>query len=78
MKRKRIISIILVLVLLITVSEQFSIGVARAAETTSISYCSHVQTYGWEENWKTNGRISGTSGKKKDWKEYAYEYLVKI
>lgn len=65
MKRKRIISIILVLVLLITVSEQFSIGVARAAETTSISYCSHVQTYGWEENWKTNGRISGTSGKKK-------------
>ena len=26
---------------------------------------SHVQTYGWEKNWKKNGELSGTSGKSK-------------
>ena len=31
----------------------------------NIEYRSHVQTYGWEKDWKKNGQISGTVGQSK-------------
>ena len=31
----------------------------------NILYRTHVQTYGWENSWKKNGQISGTSGQAK-------------
>ncbi len=34
------------------------------APTINVSYRTHVQTYGWQE-WKSNGAMSGTSGKAK-------------
>lgn len=30
-----------------------------------VLYRSHVQTYGWEQDWKKNGELSGTSGQAK-------------
>ena len=35
------------------------------AEDISVLYSSHVQDYGWENNWKTNGEQSGTTGQNK-------------
>ena len=31
----------------------------------SINYKTHVQTFGWENNWRADGTMSGTSGKAK-------------
>ena len=31
----------------------------------AIEYQTHVQTYGWEKNWRKNGQNSGTQGKGK-------------
>ena len=31
----------------------------------NIEYRSHVQTYGWEKDWKKNGQVSGTVGQSK-------------
>lgn len=33
--------------------------------STSILYKTHVQDYGWETSWKSNGETSGTTGKSK-------------
>ena len=35
------------------------------AEDISVLYSSHVQDYGWENDWKTNGEQSGTTGQNK-------------
>lgn len=32
---------------------------------SAIQYRSHVQGYGWEKNWASNGALSGTTGKSK-------------
>ena len=34
-------------------------------ETPVVSYHTHVQTYGWEEDWKKDGAVSGTVGQAK-------------
>ncbi len=31
----------------------------------TVSYRTHIQTFGWEKDWKSNGTMSGTSGKSK-------------
>ena len=31
----------------------------------TVKYRTHVQTYGWEKSWKTNGALSGTTGQSK-------------
>ena len=33
--------------------------------TMSVSYRTHVQTFGWEKSWSKDGAMSGTSGKAK-------------
>lgn len=38
---------------------------APAGELPSVRYRTHVQTYGWEDIWKENGAMSGTSGQSK-------------
>ena len=40
-------------------------AVWKPAEQLSVKYCTHVQTYGWEGNWKQDGDISGTVGEAK-------------
>lgn len=32
---------------------------------SGIEYCSHIQDFGWEKEWKSNGETSGTTGKNK-------------
>ncbi len=33
--------------------------------TVGVTYHTHIQSYGWENPWKSNGEMSGTSGKAK-------------
>ena len=37
----------------------------ETAKNIAVEYQTHVQTYGWEEDWKTDGEMSGTSGESK-------------
>ncbi|MBQ9042618.1 MAG: hypothetical protein IJ111_07355 [Eggerthellaceae bacterium] len=41
-----------------------SVSLTTQAATPSVTYCTHVQTYGWQ-GWKSNGEMSGTSGQSK-------------
>ena len=38
---------------------------STTSEDGGIEYRSHVQTYGWEKNWKKTGELSGTTGQSK-------------
>lgn len=38
---------------------------STSSEDGGIEYRSHIQTYGWEKNWKKNGELSGTTGESK-------------
>lgn len=39
-------------------------GFPALAASPGVVYCTHVQTYGWQE-WKENGQLSGTTGESK-------------
>ena len=38
---------------------------STSSEDGGIEYKSHIQTYGWEKNWKKTGELSGTTGESK-------------
>ena len=38
---------------------------STSSEDGGIEYRSHIQTYGWEKNWKKTGELSGTTGESK-------------
>lgn len=55
---------------ILTASMFFSPNVFAAPEMTTaatygVQYKTHVQDYGWETDWKTDGELSGTIGKSK-------------
>ena len=37
----------------------------QGADDLGVRYMTHVQTYGWETEWRQNGQMSGTSGESK-------------
>ncbi|MCF0143314.1 MAG: hypothetical protein HUJ75_08050, partial [Parasporobacterium sp.] len=43
--------------------EGIEIKVNDASLTGDIEYCTHIQSIGWENDWKKNGEMSGTSGR---------------
>ena len=45
--------------------EGIKINLADTSVSGDICYRSHVQTYGWENDWAKNGELSGTTGKAK-------------
>ena len=45
--------------------EEESLVNASSDKVPSVLYRTHVQTYGWETDWKTNGVMSGTQGQAK-------------
>ena len=45
--------------------EGINIKLSNAAYAGGIQYRTHVQTYGWEKEWKKDGAMSGTSGEAK-------------
>ncbi|OXS25243.1 MAG: hypothetical protein BI182_05800 [Acetobacterium sp. MES1] len=55
---------------ILTASMLFSPGSVAAAEVTTtatygVQYKTHIQDYGWESAWKSNGALSGTVGESK-------------
>ena len=45
--------------------EGINIKLSNAAYAGGVQYRTHVQTYGWENEWRKDGAMSGTSGKAK-------------
>ncbi|MGN0390122.1 MAG: hypothetical protein ACI4L2_04850 [Wujia sp.] len=64
-RRKRILAKFLLLVMTFCTLSQVQMQKVNAAQQVSIAYKSHVQTFGWENQWKSDGAVSGTSGKAK-------------
>ncbi len=64
-KRKtgRVFSFLLTLAMILVLIP-VSAGKVQAAETPTVSYRTHVQTYGWQD-YVSNGEMAGTSGKAK-------------
>ncbi len=65
-KTKRFFTLILAIIPILFLSLLFSGTETKAAggSAVSVSYRTHVQTYGWQD-WKVNGATAGTSGKAK-------------
>ena len=62
---KKITSILLSLVMVLSLAATIPVQKAEAATTPTVKYKVHRQTYGWENDWKTNGETSGTMGEGK-------------
>lgn len=60
-----ILAFVVACAVFLSVFIQMPVQIAKAAESVTISYKSHIQTFGWENQWKTNGAASGTSGMSK-------------
>ena len=45
--------------------EALKIDLSTSGLTGGISYQSHVQSYGWENSWKTSGNVTGMAGQKR-------------
>lgn len=48
-----------------TTTEQPATTEQPVTPDVTVSYHTHIQTFGWESTWRTNGVMSGTSGKSK-------------
>ena len=64
MNKGRIWALVLTVVMVLSIFVQSPVQNVEAAGV-SVQYQSHVQTFGWESNWKHDGEVSGTSGKAK-------------
>ena len=45
--------------------EGIKVELRNQSYTGSVQYRTHIQTYGWENGWKSNDAMSGTSGQSK-------------
>ena len=63
-QKKKVCALILAFAMVFAMFVQVP-GYKVKAAGPSVSYMSHVQTYGWEKQWKSDGAVSGTSGKAK-------------
>lgn len=69
--RKRIVTLIIVLAVVISTLAQVPAQTAKAANDVTVYYRTHIQKYGWEgvagqtATWKQDGEMSGTSGESK-------------
>ncbi len=63
-QKKKVCALILAFAMVFSMLVQVPEYKVKAAGP-SVSYMSHVQTYGWEKQWKSDGAVSGTSGKAK-------------
>lgn len=48
-----------------TGSYRFKLSATSAAKKASVAYRVHRQTYGWEDSWRKDGKVSGTTGQAK-------------
>ena len=62
---KKLTSILLSFVMVLSLVATIPAKKAEAAATPTVKYKVHRQTYGWENDWKTNGATSGTMGEGK-------------
>jgi len=62
--KKTFTAVVLVVSLLLTMAMPTTMSVVNAAQSVSVSYRTHVQSYGWQD-WVSDGEMSGTSGESK-------------